>query len=959
VTPPDSAHEVPRSRLRTFRWATSSREGQLAEPFSLGRGIALGSVAVLALTLPKLAFIDVIGRPTPFLLYFAATLVAAWTGGIRAGLVVTALSAALGAFGFIPHPFALFWGRTLPQLCIFVAEGLAISYVTSRFAVKRQAALVAAREQRATADRLNLVLGGLGEGITVLDAAGKLVFANELAAALCGCESAEEMMRLSARELVERFDMFDLEGNPFSSDRLPSRRVYAGEAPEPVEIRFRLRNGGPDRYSRVRANALTDDEGKIMFVVNVFNDVTALHWHDAQLTLSREWFHAALRSIGDAVIATDARGRISLMNSISETLTGFSSAEALGRPLSEVFRIINEESREAMESPVDRVIREGKIVGLANHTLLLRPDGTEIAVDDSAAPIHGISRELEGVILVFRDVNEKRAKERRTIFLEGATRQLSSSLDYKATLATVARLAVPLIADWCAVDIVEDGQTKRLAVAHVDPSKVEWVREVERRYPPDPNAPNGVANILRTGREEMMADIPESLLEAAAQDEEHRRIIKMLELRSYIGVPLLREGKAFGVITLVLAESKRRYGADDLALALALADRASVAVENARLFRDAEQARSEAVRANRAKDEFLAVLGHELRNPLAPIRAAIELIRRRPGDAHEREHGVIERQVDHVQRLIDDLLDVSRITRGRVSLTQASVDIAQAIENARELVWPAGKEPDQRVTIDVPKNLCVQGDPLRLAQVFVNLLSNAEKYTKKGGHIWVEGRRAADRIEVRVRDDGMGIGPETLQHVFELFVQEPQAIDRARGGLGLGLAIVQGLVRAHGGTVSALSEGKDRGAEFIVSLPACDVSRVPDPATEVRAPQPRPARILIVDDNRDALELMALLLTQLGHSPVTASTPSEALAVAARDHFEFALLDIGLPEMDGYELGRRLRVLDGLDHLHLIALTGYGQDNDRSRSAAAGFAAHLVKPVDLDELLRTMERLGG
>jgi CheY-like chemotaxis protein len=320
---------------------------------------------------------------------------------------------------------------------------------------------------------------------------------------------------------------------------------------------------------------------------------------------------------------------------------------------------------------------------------------------------------------------------------------------------------------------------------------------------------------------------------------------------------------------------------------------------------------------------------------------------------------VIERQVEHVQRLIGDLLDVARITRGRLVLAKEDVDIARALADARELVWPAGKTPDQTVALDVPGGLCVHGDPLRLAQIFANLLSNAAKYTPKGGHIAVDARRVAERIEVRVRDDGIGIAPETLQHVFELFVQAPQAIDRARGGLGLGLAIAHGLASAHGGTISAHSQGTNRGAEFIVSLPACDGGRNTTRAAPVEAPRPPSARILIVDDNRDALELMAELLAQLGHTPIVASAPAEALAVAASATPEFALLDIGLPGMDGYELGRRLRTLQGLEQIRLIAVTGYGQDSDRERSAAAGFVAHLVKPVVLDDLLRTMDELGN
>jgi signal transduction histidine kinase len=333
------------------------------------------------------------------------------------------------------------------------------------------------------------------------------------------------------------------------------------------------------------------------------------------------------------------------------------------------------------------------------------------------------------------------------------------------------------------------------------------------------------------------------MLAAAARDEEHRRIIEQLELRSYIGVPLMYEEKPFGVITLVMAESKRRYGAEDLKMARSLADRASTAVEHARLFRAAERARHDAMRANRAKDEFLAMLGHELRNPLAPIRTALDLMRHRPGEDHRREYGVIERQVDHVLRHVDDLLDVSRITRGRIELSREPVLLVTAVERAFEMLWPGGTKPEQHVAIEVSRDLVVHADPIRLAQIMANLLSNAAKYTPGGGHIWVEGRHVEDKIELRVRDDGMGIGPETLEHVFDIFVQEPQALDRAHGGLGLGLAIVRGLVAAHDGTVAAHSAGISNGAEFVVTLPTYDAERESARDVAPKSPRPEPTRI--------------------------------------------------------------------------------------------------------------------
>jgi PAS domain S-box-containing protein len=543
---------------------------------------------------------------------------------------------------------------------------------------------------------------------------------------------------------------------------------------------------------------------------------------DEALRITQEWFATTLRSIGDAVIATDPQGRVTFMNAAAESLTGWTTAEAEHRPLVDVFKILNEDTRATVESPVDKVLREGAVVELANHTILVRKDGSEIAIDDSAAPIRASDGTLVGVVLVFRDVTNKRREATRRAFLARATETLSSSLDYATTLATVARLAVPHVADWCAVDMLEDGEICRLAVAHVDPSKVRWVEELERRYPRDPNATSGVPEVLRTGRAEWVSQIPASLIEAAARDEEHLQILRELGLRSYIAVPLVVTGRAWGVLSLVMAESNRTYDADDLAFATALADRAAVAVENARLFREAERAREAAVLAARAKDDFLAMLGHELRNPLAPIMNALAWLKlgAMGTDRDKKARDIIDRQVRSMARLVDDLLDVSRIGRGRIELLQERVDIASVVDKAVEVATPLIHERCHVMHVEIGRGLVVQGDPHRLVQVFANLLTNAAKYTEPRGHITVDGEQEGDEVVVRVRDTGIGITSELLARIFEVFVQQTQAVERSQGGLGLGLAIVKGLVELHGGRVSARSGGANRGSEFIVRLPA-------------------------------------------------------------------------------------------------------------------------------------------
>ncbi len=905
----------------------------------------MGLAALGILTLGKLALAPAPGGPTLFLMHFLAVLIAGWYGGMRAGITVTVIAVLIdylvpGAAGQPKDMFA--------DVAVFGIEGAAVSWLASLLEKERRRVLEAAKFAQEATGKLEVVLRGMTDGVTMQDHTGQLVYANEAAARIVGFPSARDFLAAPIGEVMQRFELLDEHGAPFPTARLPNRVLFGGGTPDETLLQFKVKGDEKPHWSLVHANAVRDETEQLRFVVNVFRDVTERQLHEAALRVSHEWFSTALRSIGDAVIATDARGKVTFLNPIAETLTGWSLGEAAGRPLADVFAILSEDTRQPVESPVQKVLGQGAVVGLADHTLLIRRDGVEMAIDDSAAPIRGSDGALAGVVLVFRDVTaERRATERRE-FLARATVELNSSLDYEGTLGTVARLAVPHMADWCAVDIVEAGELRRLAVTHVDTSKVTWVQDLQRRYPSDPNSPRGTANILRTGKPEIIAEIPASLLEAAARDAEHLALIRQLGLRSYIGVPLSRGGQTFGVITLVMAESKRVYGEDDLDVALALADRAAVAVENARLYRAAEQSRTEAVAANRAKDDFLAMLGHELRNPLAPIVTALELMKRRPGAALDRERLVIERQVRHVVRLVDDLLDVSRILHGRVELAKEAVDVADVVVRALELASPLIKERQQHVTTYLEPGLSTVGDSVRLTQVLANLLTNAAKYTDPGGHLELSAKRDGARIVLRVKDDGSGIEPEMLSRIFELFVQAPQTIERARGGLGLGLTIVQSLVKLSGGSIEAHSDGPGKGSEFVVRLPyVTSVDEMRGPSTPPVASALRGVRVLVVDDNVDAREMLAQALQMLGHEAHAAGDAKEALEVAARVHPEFALLDIGLPEVNGYELGRLLRELPGLAGIQLAALTGYGQDSDHQRSRDAGFKAHLVKPVDI------------
>jgi CheY-like chemotaxis protein len=351
------------------------------------------------------------------------------------------------------------------------------------------------------------------------------------------------------------------------------------------------------------------------------------------------------------------------------------------------------------------------------------------------------------------------------------------------------------------------------------------------------------------------------------------------------------------------------------------------------------------------------MLGHELRNPLSPIATALHVLKLR-GEHRSRELAIIERQVVHLTRLVDDLMDVSRITRGKVDLTPRPIEIHSVIMQATEMTRPLLEQRQHQLSIDVPASgLVVNGDVDRLAQVFANLLSNAAKYTPHGGHVKVSAQREDEDIVIRVADNGQGLAGDLVPHVFDLFVQGPQSADRREGGLGLGLTLVRSLVALHHGRVQAHSDGRGRGSTFTVRLPAAvGAAAAAAGNAPLTAPQAsKPLRLLVVDDNVDAAEMLAGVLRDQQHSVTIAHDGPTALAAAEAFAPDVAVLDIGLPVMDGYEVAAQLRQRMGAAVPAFIALTGYGQAHDRARSRAAGFQEHCVKPVDIDVLLRAID----
>jgi PAS domain S-box-containing protein len=509
---------------------------------------------------------------------------------------------------------------------------------------------------------------------------------------------------------------------------------------------------------------------------------------NAELYHQREWFRATLASIGDAVITTDTEGRVMSLNTVAERLTGWKAVDAHLQPLAKFFNIVDEKTREPLESPIERCLREGHGIGLANQSLLLAGDGRQVPIDECAAPIRNAEGAITGSVLVFRDVSERRAAE----------------------------------------DAIR---------AH------------------------------------------------AAQLQE----------------------------------------------------------------------------ADRRKDEFLATLAHELRNPLAPVRNSLQILRLTDGasDLARNARDTIDRQLHHLVQLVDDLLDVSRITRGKLELRPARVSIAEIVQAALETSGPLVGSFAHRLHVELPPEpIWLDADPVRLAQVVANLVNNAAKYTDRGGDIWVTAEAANGEAILRVRDSGVGIPAEMLERVFDLFAQVERTPDRRHGGLGIGLMLVKRLVELHGGTVTVASEGLGRGSEFVVRLPAAPA---PNPATNdhgERRPSPTAPlatslarRILVVDDNRDAADSLARLLAIHGHDITVAYDGPAAIEKADKTQPDVAILDLGLPQMSGHEVGQTLRARPWGANILLIALTGWGQEADKRRTREIGFDYHFVKPVDMQVLL--------
>eukprot|EP00913_Durusdinium_trenchii_P008857 g8323.t1 len=541
------------------------------------------------------------------------------------------------------------------------------------------------------------------------------------------------------------------------------------------------------------------------------------------------------------------------------------------------------------------------------------------------------------ILVSLRDVTERK---RAVDFLVETSRTLSNSLDYATTLQNVSRSALGDLADWCLVDLIDGcGNVRRSVVAHSS-SDLELKLHGLLGVLEKPAATDiGLWNALESGDTEFESPASLELIESLIPHPDHRRLANEIGCESVIIAPLTRPHRNLGAMTFVRASTGSPYSRSDLELAEDLALRSAIAIENALLYDDAQQ-------NVRRRDEFLAMLAHELRNPLAPILHAAQLLRH-CGDEPDRLNrvtGAIDRQARHMKHIIDDLLDISRVTRGRIELDKQRIDIQRIVDGAMEMCQPQITDRGHRVYVNLPDSQVeIYADPTRLTQILDNLISNAAKYTDPGGDIGINISCDQHDLIISVCDSGIGIAADMLPKIFDLFTQLDQSLARSKGGLGIGLTLVRTLAELHGGRVSVESEGVGRGSEFVVRLPLPITADMPDSVEHGRI-ESGARRILLVEDLEDVCEVLREILEISGHQVITASNGLQGISRVEIDHPDVALIDIGLPGIDGYEVARRIRANADNDGIALIAVTGYGRSEDRDRAFAAGFDDYIVKP---------------
>ncbi|MGA8810636.1 MAG: ATP-binding protein, partial [Thermoanaerobaculia bacterium] len=641
-------------------------------------------------------------------------------------------------------------------------------------------------------------------------------------------------------------------------------------------------------------------------------------------------------------------------------LTGQSFEEMRGRGFLDA---VSQSDRERVTRAWDEAIASH--AAFDEQYRLRLADGSYRWFASRAVPVYDAEGKAGEWVSTTTDVHDAKVTDDARRFLAKATELFSSSLNYEETLKTLTSLAVPEMADWCAVDMADEVSPpfRRIAISHVDPAKTELAWELYRKYPPDPET-SQIAAVLRTGKSVLVSTIPEGMIESFVKNEEQLRIAREVGLMSWMIVPLRSRGRVLGAISFISSDSQRRFTEVDLRHAEEFARRASVAIDNAMLYRDAQE-------ANRAKDEFLATLSHELRTPMTSILGWARLLRM--GLPSEEENGAveaIEKSALVQAQLIDDILDVSRIISGKLRVDTEPVDLRTIAEAALTTVHPAAQAKNIEILTSFPPALpAVAGDEGRLQQVIWNLLSNAIKFTPRGGTVTVRITAAGSLLRMTVKDTGEGISSDFLPHVFEAFRQQDSSTTRVHGGIGLGLAIVRYIVELHGGRATVESAGSGKGSTFTVELPVLESASQPAPQpaeTSSRHVSPAPSslpsldgtKVLAIDDQAYTRDIVVAVLRRCGAEVTTASSVREGLESVSQSAPDVIVCDIAMPQQDGYAFVRELRANQdpNIASLPVIALTAFGRAEDQERALASGFDDYLKKPVEPADLANAVLR---
>ncbi len=850
-----------------------------------------------------------------YVTFFTAVALVSWFGGLRPALV------AIGLIYIVANGYVLDETKAYR----FDASTAAFLFVCLALAMFSEVARRARVRAATSAQQVVSVVESIADGFIAVDSRWRCTYLNR---------AAEELGRREL-ELTPETTLWDV--FPLADNELAATQIRQAAAMRET-VEFECFHEPWQTWFEVKVSPAEDRTLAVFF-----RDITERRLGQMALAKSEERLrlaqHGARAGLWDWDMATSTitwSQEFYEINGIAPR-TPPSQAAYLERILPEdreqVVATLNEALRQ--QNPIDMQYR----IEHPEHGIRWIAVRGQSTFDESGRPLR-----TTGIAL---DITDRKRAETALAFLSEAGNVLSVLVDFQSTVQSVARLAVRFIADYCLIDMVnERGRIERVAHAHRNVALEPLLRQALDFNPLDWDSPGPVVQVLRTREPLLVGEVLPAFLDEIARTPEHRRVLEQLGPATWMVVPLIVRDKVIGAITLVGTDHRQRYSQAELELVSELGRRVASASDNVRLY-------TELCESQRQKDDFLAMLAHELRNPLAAIQYANQLATLTKTDDNPATE-VIDRQVKNLAHLIDDLLDVSRITRDKIQLRKEAVDGRVLIERALATVGPAITERRHSLNNDIAgTDLPLHVDPVRVEQILVNLLSNAAKYTPEGGRLYVRAYALDGQVIYKIKDTGVGIPSEMLPRVFELFTQVNRSLDRSQGGLGIGLTVVRKLAEMHGGSVSATSEGIGQGSEFTVRLPLA--ASQPESNTTQTAPVTvGPLKILVVDDNVDMAHSLAKLLEQAGHTITMAHDGLAALAAARRAKPDAVVLDIGLPGLDGYRVAEALRREPAFDNVRLVAVSGYGQAEDRSRAKAAGFDHHLVKPVDFGQLVSAL-----